>query len=96
MAFLVDATMKAYEVRSVVRGTSRKGNEYMSMRVESVDGRTAEISVTGAELFPVVESLSKGDICNFDVRAVAGKERSYIQLIGVPVRVANAYEQLGN
>lgn len=84
MAFLIDCYMRGYEVRGVSRGTSRKGNEFRSIRVESEDGRTAEISCTSPEFFEAVDSLKKADICDFYVRAVAGRERSYLSLLALP------------
>lgn len=90
MAFLIDATLKGYEVRGVSSGVSKKGNEFRSIRVESQDGRTAEISCTNPQLYAIVDSLTKATICNFDVRAVAGRERSYITLLREPVIVEAA------
>lgn len=95
MAFLIDATMKAYEVRGVSSGTSKKGNQFYSIRLESPDGRTCELSVTDSALFPAVEKLHKADICNFDVRAVSGRERSYISLLAEPVLVQSSSDGLG-
>lgn len=85
MAFLIDCTMFGYEVRGVQRGTSRKGTEFRSIRVESPDGRTAEISCTDPELFAGVDGLQKADVMDFKVRAVAGRERSYLSLLALPL-----------
>lgn len=87
MAFLIDATMKGYECRGVTTGTSKRGNVFKSIRVESQDGRTAEISCTNEGLFPAVDQLKKAGVYNFDVRAVAGRERSYLMLVREPVVV---------
>lgn len=92
MAFLIDATMKAYECRGVTTGTSKKGNTYKSIRVESQDGRTAEISCTDSSLFAAVDALRKASVYNFDVRAVAGRERSYLSLLAAPLLVADDTE----
>lgn len=92
MSFLVDAVLVGYEVRGVDRGTSKKGTEWRSIRVEdAAAGRTAEISCTDSALFPYVDNLSKGDICTFEVRAVAGRERSYLTLLKLPQVAGNAY-----
>ena len=92
MAFLIDATMLAYECRGVTTGTSKKGNVFKSIRVESQDGRTAEISCTDPELFAAVDGLRKASVYNFVVRAVAGRERSYISLLAAPLLVADSSE----
>lgn len=90
MAFLIDCTMKAYECRGVTTGTSKKGNTFKSIRVESLDGRTAEISCTDSSLFGAVDSLRKASVYNFDVRAVAGRERSYLSLLSAPLLVSDS------
>lgn len=87
MAFLIDCIMTGYEVRGITSGTSKKGNPYRVIRVESPDGRTAEISCTAPELMDSVDSLRKTQVCNFYVRAVSGRERSYISLTALPVIV---------
>lgn len=89
MAFLIDATMKGYECRGVGSGTSKRGNAFRTIRVESQDGRTAELSCTDSDLFGVVDNLRKGATYNFDVRAVAGRERSYLSLLAAPVLVSD-------
>lgn len=90
MAFLIDATMKGYECRGISTGTSKRGNTFKTIRVESPDGRTAEISCTDANLFGAVDSLRRAAVYNFDVRAVAGRERSYLQLLAAPLLVDDA------
>ena len=92
MAFLINATMMAYEVRAVNSGVSKAGKPWRSIRVESLEGDTAEISCSDASLFASVDSLKKTDVCNFDVRAVAGRERSYIVLVAPPLLVNGAGE----
>lgn len=89
MAFLIDCTLKGYEVRGVTTGTSKKGNVFKSIRVESQDGRNAEISCTNESLFASVDTLKKTNVCNFDVRAVSGREYSYITLLREPVVVVS-------
>lgn len=92
MAFLIDATMKGYECRGVESGVSKKGNPFRSIRVESQDGRTAEISCTNSTLFGAVDGLRKASVYNFDVRAVAGRERSYLSLLAAPTIVSEPVE----
>lgn len=92
MAFLVEARMEGYEVRGVDSGTSKANKPWRSVRVESGDGRSgAEISTSDANMFAAVDALQKGDIADFMVRLVSGKERSYIVLIQPPVVHGNAY-----
>lgn len=91
MAFLIDCKLEGYEVRGIQTGTSKKGNVYKSIRCESKEGNTCEISVTNQDLFGHVDQLSKGDIVTLDVRAVSGRERSYITLMSAPVVSGNAY-----
>lgn len=89
MAFLVDATIKGYECRGVTSGTSKKGNKFYSIRLESLDGRTCEVSCTDSSLFGSVELMRKASIYNLDVRLVSGRERSYISLLAAPVLVCD-------
>lgn len=91
MAFLIDCTLSNYEVRGVETGTSKKGNSFRSVRVESQSGRTAEISVTKPEFFTDVDRLKKGDLISCEVMAVAGKERSYLSMLNAPVVTGNSY-----
>lgn len=93
MAFLIDCTLSNYEVRGVEQGTSKKGNSFRSVRVESQSGRTAEISVTKPEFFTDVDRLKKGDIISCEVMAVAGKDRSYLSMTNAPVVLGNSYGQ---
>lgn len=86
MAFLIDCTMKGYKVLAVKSGTSKKGNTFYSLSVFR-DGRTAEVSCTKPELFAPVAQLREMDTVNLDVRAVSGKDRSYISLLDAPVMV---------
>ena len=79
MAFMIDATMKGYKVLGVKTGTSKKGNTFKSLSLFR-DGRTAEVSVTDPQLFGAVDALSELDVVNVDVRAVSGKDRSWISL----------------
>ena len=91
MAFLLQATINDYEVRGHTSGTSKKGKEYYSLRLESKDGYTVELSCTDENLFPDIKALKRGDIISCEVMAVSGKERSYITLRSVPVVSGNAY-----
>lgn len=91
MAFLLDCVIDDYEVRAVSSGTSRKGNPFMVVKVESQEGHDAEISVTSTELFSSVSSLHKGDLITCRVLAVSTPKRSYIQLMNAPVKKGNSY-----
>lgn len=91
MAFLIECTLSNYEVRGVDSGTSKKGNSFRSLRVESSSGRTAEISVTKPEFFTDVDRLKKGDLISCEVMAVAGKDRSYLSMLTAPVVMGNSY-----
>lgn len=85
MAFSVECFMFGYEFRGVSAGTSKAGKAYRAIRVESPDGRTAEISCTDPVFFAAIDMLQKGSIYDFHVRCVAGRERSYIILLSAPV-----------
>lgn len=91
MAFLLQAKINDYEVRGHSSGTSKKGKEYMTLRIESQDGYTVELSCTDEDIFPDIKALKRGDIISCDVTAVSGKDRSYITLRSVPVVSGNAY-----
>lgn len=92
MAFLLDATITDYEVRGVTSGTSKAGNAFRSVRLESMEGRTLEVSCTDATLFGDVDKLHKGDMVTCMVRCVAGKERSYVSLLTAPKVSGNSYK----
>lgn len=83
MAFLIDCTVRNAEVRRIENGTSKKGNPFRSIRFESSDGRTFEVSCTNSALFGAVDTLAKTDVVDLDLRAVAGRERSYLSLLDV-------------
>lgn len=89
MSFLIDATMKGYECRGTETGTSKKGNTFKTIRLESQGGRTCEVTCTDSNLFGAVDAMRKASIYNLDVRAVSGRERSYIMLLEAPVLVAS-------
>lgn len=91
MAYLLQATINDYEVRGHTQATSKKGKDYMTLRLESKDGYSVELSCTDESLFPDVNALKRGDIISCEVMAVSGKERSYITLRSVPVVSGNAY-----
>lgn len=91
MAFLLDCVIDDYEVRAVTTGTSRKGNAFKAIKIESQEGHDAEISVTNSELFSSVDSLRKGDLITCRVLAVSTPKRSYIQLMNAPVKKGNTY-----
>lgn len=92
MAFLLDATIEDYEVRGVDTGTSKKGNTFKSIRLESLGGRTLEVSCTDSNLFTSVDKLQRGDLVTCTVRAVAGRERSYVSLLSEPIVTGNSYK----
>lgn len=89
MAFLIMATMKGYRVLDVKSGTSKKGTAWRSVSLFR-DGVTAEVSTSDASLFGAVDALHEMDVINVDVRAVAGKERSYVVMASAPVVVEYA------
>lgn len=91
MAFVLECKLQGYEVRGINRGVSRNtGNEYRSIRCESPEGSTLEISCP-AEFFGSADRLVKGDIADFAVRAVSTAKYSYVTLIDEPVVSGNAY-----
>ena len=55
-------------------GTSKKGNTFKSLRLESMQGRTLEVSCTDSQLFADVDKLIKGDM-DFLLCVRGGKER---------------------
>lgn len=83
MAFLIDCKMEGYRVLGVRSGKSQKGTEWRSIDVYK-DGRTAEVSCTNGSLFPAVDALSEMDTVDLYVRAVAGRERSYLTMLDAP------------
>lgn len=91
MAFLLECVISDYEVRGVQTGESKKGKTFKSVRLESQGGQTVEVSTTDSSLFSSVDCLQKGDIVQARVRAVAGRERSYVTLVGEPIVTGNCY-----
>lgn len=91
MAYLLDCYIENYEVRGVQTGTSKKGNTFKSIKLESPDGNNVEISCTDEKLFYDVDNLRKGDYVSCQVMAVSGRERSYISLRSMPIVKGNAY-----
>lgn len=91
MAFAIDATIDDYEVRGVTAGVSAKGNSFRSIRLESMGGYSVEISCTNEQLFPSVDNLNKGDMVSCLVRAVSGRDRSYVSLLTAPEVKGNSY-----
>lgn len=91
MAYLIDCVIDDYEVRGVTTGTSKKGNTFKSIKLESLEGNTCEVSVTNDALFYDVDKLTKGDVITCRVRAVSGRERSYLSLLSAPVVKGNSY-----
>lgn len=92
MAFLIECKMEDWEVRGTNSGTSKAGKPWTSLRVEDMSGRmNAEVSTSDPELIYEVEHLQKGDLVNLRVRAVAGRERSYLILVSKPEVLGNSY-----
>lgn len=92
MAFNIDCQMIGYEVRGVDSGVSKKGVPWRSIRLESVSsGRTCEVSSTDGALFGIIDGLTRGDVVALSVRAVAGRERSYLILTEAPQVTGNSY-----
>lgn len=92
MSFLVVAMLQGYEVRACESRTSKKGVPFVAVKLEGPDGVDVEVSTSDAGMIPDVSRLTKGDIVNWQVRAVAGKDRSYIVAHDVPVILGNAYK----
>lgn len=92
MAFLVTAKLMAHEFRGLTTGTSKKGTVFKTIRLEAPDGQPCEVSCTDKDFFHVLDNLRKGDVCNWDVRCVAGRDRSYIVLVAPPMVVSGAGE----
>lgn len=91
MAFALDAKLSDYEVRGVSQGTSKKGNPYRVIRLESLTGYPLEVSCTNGSLFSEVDKLKRGDMVTCDIRAVSGRDRSYVSLMAAPVVDGNSY-----
>lgn len=92
MAFNIDCQMIGYEVRGVDSGVSKAGKPWRSIRLESLsNGRTCEVSSTDGELFGYIDGLNRGDVVALSVRAVAGRERSYLILLEAPQVTGNSY-----
>lgn len=91
MAFLLECIISDYEVRGIQTGASKAGKTFKTVRLESQSGQTVEVSTTDSSLFDSVDSLRKGDLVQARVRAVAGRERSYVTLVDEPVVTGNSY-----
>lgn len=92
MAFLIEALMEDWEVRGTTEGVSKAGKPWASVRVEDMSGRmSADVSTSDDNLIAAIRGLGKGDLVNLRVRAVAGKERSYLVLIARPEVLGNSY-----
>jgi hypothetical protein len=94
MAFNLPVRLVGYEVRAVREGVSKAGKPYKVIKVEDQDGYDCELSCSDASLFGAIETLRKGQIINADVRAVSGKDSSYVKLTAAPQLVTNAYDDL--
>lgn len=83
MAFNVLCKLENYETRICEPRTTKKtGKPFRVVRVESPDASyTAELTVWDEDLFPTVDSLKKGDVCDFYVRASGGSEFSGLTLL---------------
>lgn len=92
MAFLIKAKLENYEVRNVSNRTTKKGNPWRAIRVESADGDyTAEVAVWDEKLFPDVDTLSKGDVVDMVVRASGASDYQGVSYFSHEVK-GNAYE----
>lgn len=83
MAYCIDCMVHGAEIRGVTTGTSKKGNLFKSIRCEDSGGRSFEVTSTDSSLFPTIDCLSKGDMADMGIRAVAGRERSYLSLLSI-------------
>lgn len=89
MAFRIKATLKGYRVLGIKQGTSKGGKPWQSMTLFG-DDATVEVSTTEPDLMMAISTLKPMDVINVDVRAIAGKERSYLILAGTPQLVQSA------
>lgn len=89
MAFKLKATLKGYRVLDVRQGTSKAGKLWMGLNLYG-DDATLECSTTDETLFAGIRALNPMDVINVDVRAIAGKERSYVVLLSDPQLVESA------
>lgn len=92
MAFSFPALMVGVEFRGCTTKTSKKGKVFKTVRVESPEGRTAEISVTNEQYFPECDALVKGSVYDIPCYFVAMAPRdgqtwanSYISMNGAPM-----------
>lgn len=91
MAFAIKALMQEYEFRGLNTATSKKGKVFKTLRVESEDGRTAEVSCSDETLFSSCDALVKGSKYDFPVIVVSTAphgdvpSRSYIVLESAPL-----------
>lgn len=94
MAFVVEFDLRNYEFRGTQSGVSAKtGKSWLSLVLESEDSRQVSVSVP-ADLRARVDSLGlcKGMLVDCRVRAVAGKDNSYVMLLDVPVLAGSAVD----
>lgn len=86
MAFLIETELKGYEYRGYEEGVSQKsGKTWLTLKFEDSNARQIEVSVPhDMQRDPKVANLRRGDMCDVVVRAVAGRDRSYIQLLYPP------------
>lgn len=82
MAFNVLCKLENYEARNHAPRTTKNGKPFRVLRVESPDASyTAELTVWDEDMFPIVDALSKGDVCDFYCRASAGSDYSGLTLL---------------
>lgn len=86
MAFLMNgALMYDMEYRGTESGVSTKtGKEWVTHKFEDKDARQLEVSVPQDKRVTYPKSyFTKGNLYTLSLRAVAGKESSYVQLLEV-------------
>lgn len=92
MAYSIVCKLESYEVRNVSNKTTKKGNPFLVVRVESPDGEyNAELQVWDDKAFAAVNSLERGSICDFFVRASAGSDYQGLTYLDHKY-IGNAYE----
>ena len=86
MAFLIETELKGYEYRGYEEGVNQKsGKTWLTLKFEDSNARQIEVSVPhDMQRDPKVVNLRRGELCDVVVRAVAGRDRSYIQLLNPP------------
>lgn len=76
--------MQNVEVRRVVEGTTRKGEPFVTLKIEDMEGDPLEVSCRDSDLFGVVRQLRKGDMCDLPVLVMANSQYQFVALSGAP------------